>query len=161
MRYVIKERFWSWGNDFNIYNDAREPVLHIDGQAFSWGDKLSVQTMDGVEHAFISQKLLSWKPHYEIYRGGNLFAKVVKEWSWFSKTFTLDVPGPNDYTIEGSFWRHEYEFKRGGNTVAIVDKAFCAWSDTYGIEIINGEDEISILCACIVIDQVLHDEKAE
>ena len=32
------------------------------------------------------------------------FAEVIKEFSWFKSKFTLDVPGPNDYTIGGSFW---------------------------------------------------------
>ena len=47
----------------------------------------------------------------------------------------------------------------------------CVWPDsmavlipwvsrvTYGIEIADGEDDVVVLCAAIVIDQVLHDEK--
>ena len=157
MRYVIRESFWSWGDDFHIYNEHKQPVFFVDGQAFSWGDKLSFQDMNGNELAFISQKLLSWKPKYEIYRGGQLFAQVVKEFSWFKKTFTLDVPGPNDYSITGSFWQHEYEFTRGDRVVARVAKEYWTWSDTYGVEIADGEDDVAILCTVIVIDQVLHD----
>jgi uncharacterized protein YxjI len=160
MRYVIKEQFWSWGDDFHIFNENREPVFLVDGQAFSWGDKLSFQSMDGRELAFISQKMFSFKPKYEIYRDGRLFAEVVKEWSWFNKSFTLDVPGPNDYAIDGSFWRHDYSFQRSGRPVAQVSKALWSWTDTYGIEVADGEDDVSILCAAIVIDQVLHDEKS-
>ena len=103
MRYVIKEKFWSWGDDFHIYDENKQPVFFVDGQAFSWGDKLSFQDMQGHEMAFISQKLLRWKPTYEIHRDGQLFAKVIKEFSWFKQTFALDVPGPNDYSIKGSF----------------------------------------------------------
>ena len=92
---------------------------------------------------------------------GELFAEVVKEWSWFNKTFTLDVPGPNDYLITGSFWRHEFTFERKGKKVATISKNFWGWSDSYGVEINDGEDDVMILCACIVIDQVLHDEKKD
>lgn len=159
MRYVIKEKFWSWGDDFYIYDTDKNPVFFVDGAAFSWGDKLSFQDTEGTELAFISQKLISWKPRYRVYREGELFAEVVKEFSWFKKKFTLDVPGPNDYEIEGSFWLHDYTFTRRGKCVATVNKAFWAWSDTYGVETASGEDDVSILCAAIVIDQVLHDEK--
>ena len=159
MRYVIKEKFWSWGDDFYIFDEHQNKVFFVDGKAFSWGDKLSFQDLEGNELAFISQKLLTWKPKYEIYRTGELFAEVVKEFRWFSKEFTLDVPGPNDYAITGKFWKHDYEFTRGGQTVAVVSKAFWSWTDTYGIEIIDGEDDVAILCAAIVIDQVLHDDK--
>ena len=159
MKYVIKEKFWAFGNDFAISSDSGEPQFVVDGKAFSWGDKLSFQDTKGNELAFISQKLLSWSPKYEIYREGNLFAEVVKEFSWFNKKFTLDIPGPNDYTIDGSFWAHEYTFSRMGSVVANVSKKRWGFTDSYGVDISDGEDIVSILCSVIVIDQVLHDEK--
>ena len=50
-----------------------------------------------------------------------------------------------------------HAFLRAGREVASISKSRWAWTDSYGVEIIDGEDEISILCTCIVIDQVLHD----
>lgn len=160
MIFKIKEKFWSMGNDFTITDSDGVDQFFVDGAAFSWGDKLSFQNMQGQELAFISQKLMSFKPCYEIHRDGGLFAKVVKEFSWFNKKFTLDVPGPNDYEIEGSFWEHEFTVKRSGRRVASISKNYWGWTDGYGVDIEDGEDVISILCACIVIDQVLHDENS-
>ena len=158
MIYRIKEAFWSWGNDFSITDRNGNPVYQVEGAAFSWGDSLSFQDMQGNELALISQKLLSFMPRYEIYIQGKKFAEVVKEWSWFNKKFTLDVPGPNDYSITGSFWQHEFEFERYGTKVARVSKNYWRWTDSYGVEVVDGEDNVSILCTCIVIDQVLHDD---
>lgn len=159
MIYRIKEKFWSWGDDFTITDREGRDVYRVDGRAFSWGDKLSFQDMEGRELAFISQKLLSWMPRYEIFVNGSVFAEVAKEFSWFKKKFHLDVPGPNDYEIDGSFWEHEFTFTRSGRQVASVSKSYWSWTDSYGVDIVDGEDDVSILCACIVIDQVLHDEK--
>lgn len=158
MIYRIKEAFWSLGNDFRIMDQNGNAVFHVDGAAFSWGDNLSFQDMRGNELAKISQKLMSFKPRYEIYIRGEKFAEVVKEWSWFKQKFTLDIPGPNDYSITGSFWQHEFEFIRSGIKVAHVSKHFWGWTDSYGVEVDDGEDDVSILCTCIVIDQVLHDD---
>ena len=47
----------------------------------------------------------------------------------------------------------------GGREVAVVSKDHWSWTDSYGVDIVDGEDDVSILCAAIVIDQVLHDEK--
>ena len=157
MIFRIKEKFWSWGDDFTITNDKGEAAFLVDGKAFSWGDKLSFQDSNGRELAFISQKVLSLKPRYKIIIDGNVFAEVIKEWTWFNKKFTLDVPGPNDYSIEGSFWEHEFKFIRKGKIVARVSKNYWGWTDSYGVEIDKDEDIVSILCTCIVIDQVLHD----
>jgi uncharacterized protein YxjI len=154
----MKQKFWSWGDDFTIKDEDGRNAFFIDGKAFSWGNKLSFQDMDGHELLYISQKLLSWKPTYELYYRGDLYAKVIKEFSWFKQKFKLDVPGPNDYTITGSFWNHEYFFERGGGTVATVSKEFWSWSDTYGIDIVRGEDDVIILATCVVIDLVCHDD---
>lgn len=151
---------WAMGNDFKITDAEGEDVYLIDGKAFSWGDDLSFLDMEGKEHAQIKQKLMSFNPCYQIIRDGAVFAKVIKEFSWFKKKFSLDVPGPNDYSIEGSFWKHNYKFLRSGKIVATVSKESWTWNDSYGVEIVSGEDDISILCAAIVIDQVLHDEKS-
>jgi uncharacterized protein YxjI len=43
MIYRIKEKFWSWGNDFTITDEHGRDIYRIDGKAFSWGDKLSFQ----------------------------------------------------------------------------------------------------------------------
>ncbi|PAY16815.1 hypothetical protein CKO51_24575 [Rhodopirellula sp. SM50] len=158
MIFRIKEKFWSWGNDFAITDDEGKPLYHVDGKAFSWGDKLSFQDGSGREIALISQKLLSWKPRYQIIIDGAVFAEVTKEWTWLNKRFTLDVPGPNDFTIDGSFWAHEFTFERQNRVVATVSKKLWAWTDSYGVDIVEGTDEVAVLCACIVIDQVLHDE---
>jgi uncharacterized protein YxjI len=160
MIFRIKEKFWAWGNDFAITDADGRLMYFVDGQAFSWGNKLSFQDADRNELAFISQKLLSWKPRYQIIIDGQVFAEVIKEWTWFNKKFTLDVPGPNDYTIEGSFWAHEFTFQRQGRTVATVSKKLWSWTDSYGVDVADGEDEVAVLCACIVIDQVLHDESS-
>jgi uncharacterized protein YxjI len=159
MRYQLKQKIWSWGNDFLINDSNSKPVFLVDGQVFSWGNKLSFQDMQQNELAFISQKLLTFMPKYEIHRNGNLFAEIVKEFSWFQSKFTLDVPGPNDYEIDGSFWEYEYRFTRGGRTVASVSKAYWSWSDTYGVDIIDGEDDVSFLATVVVIDLVCHNDK--
>ncbi len=157
MRYQIKQKAFSLGDQYMIRDAQGEPAFKVEGKVFSWGDSLSFRTAAGAELARIEQKLFSWKPTYRIHRDGELFAEVIKEWTWLYKQFTLDVPGPNDYTIDGSFWEHEYAFTRGGRQVAAVSKKFWSWADTYGVDIIDGEDDQAILATCIVIDLVLHD----
>jgi uncharacterized protein YxjI len=42
MRYLLKQKFWSWGDDFTIKDAEGRDVYFVDGKAFSWGDKLSL-----------------------------------------------------------------------------------------------------------------------
>ena len=161
MRYVMKQKFWSWGDDFTIRDDRGNDVFVVDGRAFSWGDKLSFQDMQGRELAFIRQKLLSWGPTYEIESNGQLLAVVKKKLFTFLRCrFTVDVPGPNDLEATGNFFDHEYSFERGGQTVTSVSKEWFKLTDTYGVEIAGGDD-VLILASAVVIDMVCHQESKQ
>jgi uncharacterized protein YxjI len=158
MRYVMKQKFWSWGDDFVIRDEREQDAFRVDGRAFSWGDKLSFQDMEGRELAFIRQKLLAWGPTYEIERDGQLLAVVKKELFTFLRCrFTVDVPGPDDLEATGNFFDHEYTFERGGQTVVSVSKEWFTLSDTYGVEIADADD-VLILASAVVIDMVCHQE---
>lgn len=161
MRYVMKQKLFSWGDDFTIRDAEGRDAFFVDGKGFSLGDQLSFQDMNGNELAFIKQKLLSWGPTYEIHRNGALAAVVKKElFTLFRCKFTVDVPGPADLEARGDFMEHEYAFERGGGTVAEVSKQWFSFSDTYGVDVAEGEDDVLVLASTVVIDMVCHaDEK--
>lgn len=159
MRYVMKQKFWSWGDDFAIRDEQDRDAFHVDGRAFSWGDKLSFQDPQRNELAFIRQKLLAWGPTYEIEVHGRLVAVVKKKFFTLLRCkFTVDVPGPDDLEAQGSFLDHEYTFERRGCEVAQVSKRWFSWTDTYGLDINAGEDDVLILATAVVIDMVCHQE---
>ena len=160
MRYVMKQKLFSWGDDFTIRDAEGRDAFLVDGKAFSFGDQLSFKDLAGNELAFIRQKLLSWGPTYEIYRNGAPAAVVKKElFTFFRCTFTVDVPGPDDLEASGDFTDHEYTFVRGGRTVATVSKQWFSWSDTYGVDVAGGEDDVIILASTVVIDMACHGDR--
>ncbi|WCL81200.1 LURP-one-related family protein [Saprospira sp. CCB-QB6] len=158
--FQLKEKIWSFGGNYVIRDENEEPVYAVKGKVFSWGKDLSFQDYHTGEEIFrIKQILMSFMPRFEILKDGEPLAEIRKEFQWFGQKFTLDVPGPNDYTIEGSFWQREFEFRRASGLSARVSKAFWNWTDTYGIEIYEG-DEAFILATAIVIDLVLFEKKS-
>lgn len=159
MRYVMKQKLFSWGDDFLIKDESGRDAFFVDGKAFSLGNQLSFQDMEGHELAFIKQKLFAWGPTYEIYREGQLYAVIKKElFTFFKCRFTVDVPGPDDLEAEGDFMDHEYTFSRRGLSVAEVSKQWFSWTDTYGVDIAAGEDDVLVIASTVVIDMACHDE---
>ena len=157
MRFLMKQRLFSFGDDFYVKDAADRDIYFVDGKAFSLGDQLSFQDLEGNELAFIKQRLLAWGKTYEIIREGQVAAVVQKElFSFFHHRFTVDVPGPDDLEAEGDFMDHEYEFRRGNRTVATVSKKWFSWTDTYGVDIAPGEDPVLILASAVVVDQACH-----
>lgn len=157
MRYLMRQKLFSWGDDFVIRDAHERDVFLVDGKAFSFGDQLRFLDLQGQELACIRQRLLAWGPTYEIHRNGALVAEVRKElFTFFRCTFTVDVPGPDDLVAEGDFVDHEYVFRRGDGEVASISKRWFAWSDTYGVDIAPGEDDVLILASTVVIDMACH-----
>jgi uncharacterized protein YxjI len=159
VRYLMKQKLFAMADRFTIMNSTNEPVGYIDGKTFSMGDKLSFKDIRDNEVAYIAEKLLSWGPTYEIYRDGRLAAVVKKKLFKLTPTFTVDVPGPDDLTIEGDIWEHEYFFVRGGKTVAAVSKKWWSMADTYGVDVLQDEDHVLILASTVVVDLVHQDEE--
>ena len=162
MRYVMRQKFFALGDDFQIRDEGGNEAYYVDGRALSFGDKLSFRDAAGNELAFISQRLMAWGPTYEIWRNGALAAVVKKKlFAFFHHRFTVDVPGPDDLEAEGDFTDHEYEFKRGGRVVAVVSKRWFAWTDTYGIDIDAGEDDVLVLASAVVVDLACHPDEGQ
>jgi len=156
----MKQRLFAFGDDFHIRDESGRDVFFVDGRALSLGDKLSFQDMNGRELVYIRQRRLTLTPMYELYRDDRLAAVVKRElFTFFRCRFHVDVSGPDDLEAEGDFLDMEYRFSRGGRRVAEVSKRWFSWGDTYGVEVAEGEDDVLILAATVVIDMICHDEE--
>jgi uncharacterized protein YxjI len=157
MRYVMKQKLFSLGDDYFIKDDSGRDVYFVDGKAISIGNQLSFQDAERKELAFIKQHVLSWGPTYEISRAGQIVAVVKQQiFALLHHRFTVDVPGPDDLEVEGNFADHEYVFRRGDTTVATVSKQWLTFADTYGVDVADGEDPVLILASAVVVDEACH-----
>ena len=157
MIYLMKQKLFSWGDDFVIKDETGQDRFFVDGKAFSLGNQLSFQDSSGTPLADISQRLLSWSPTYEISRNGQTLATVQKElFTFFNCTFTIEGEGANHLHAKGDFTDHDYVFTRDEQPVAQVSKSWFALSDTYGVQIVPGQDDVLILACTVVIDMCCH-----
>jgi len=164
MRYLMRQKLFSFGGDFTIKDEDGRDVFFVDAKVFTLGDKMSFQDMHGGELAFIRQRLLAWGPTYEVHRGGQLAAIVKKKlFTLFRCRFSVDVPGPDDLEAQGDFLHHEYQFTRTttGQPAASVSKKWFTLGDTYGVDVAQGEDDVLILAATVVVDACCHDGRRD
>ena len=160
MRYLIREKLLSFGDDFWIENEAGNRIYKIDGRAFTiLREKLGIEDASGREIGFLREKLISLRKAYEIHIHGRHVATVSKDLlTLFRCSFTVDVPGPDDLEAQGNIFDHEYTFTRGGEEVAIVSKRWFTVRDTYAVDVADGEDPLLVLASAIAIDQMCHDK---
>jgi uncharacterized protein YxjI len=161
--YVVREKFFDIGDDFDILDDGGNKVFHVDGKVLSLRDKLVIEDMAGREVAAVHRRLVAIRPTYKITIGGEEAAEVRKNlFTPFRDKFTIDVPGPHDLEMKGNLFDHEFTVERDSRDVASVSKRWFTVRDTYGVDIVDGEDHVLILAGVLALDLALareHDKK--
>ena len=155
MRYIIREKLLTFGNDSTIKNEKEQPVFDVDGKALSLLNTLVVRDMEKNKVVTIKQKLPAISPTYDITREGQESSKISKKLiSPFVDRFTVDIPGPDDLQIKGSTSEHEYTISSKDQVVATVSKGWLKELETYGVDIAPGQDDILILACVLVLDLI-------
>jgi uncharacterized protein YxjI len=151
--YLIRERFFSIGDDFDITDENGQKVLHVDGKVLSLRNRLVLRDPAGREVAEVTRKLVALRPTYEIAVAGRPAAQVRKHlFTPLRDRFTIDIPGPDDLEMSGDLLDHEYTIEQGGRTVATVSKRWFSIRDTYAVDVAEGQDHLVILAAVLALD---------
>ena len=151
MKLYIKEKVFSWGDRFTVWDADGHERYTVEGEVFSFGKKLHVYDRHGREAAFIRQELLTFLPQSTVCVNGREIARVKKEFSLFFPRFTIEGL---DWECDGSFWEHDYRITHRGRSVVTIEKEWMTWGDSYVLDIAPGADEIVALAVVLTIDCV-------
>jgi uncharacterized protein YxjI len=158
--YVIRERFFSIGDDFDVLDEHGNKLFHVDGKVLSVRNKVVIEDLDGHELASVHRHLIALRPTYEIQIGGEKAAEVRKKlFTPFREKFTIDVPGDDDLEMRGDLLDHEYTIELGGREVAAVSKRWLTIRDTYAVQVAAGQDPLLIIASVLALDLALDREK--
>lgn len=156
MKLYLKQKVFSWGDKFTVYDEAGNDRYYVEGEIFSFGKKLHIYDLMGNEVAFIHQEIFSFMPKYYISIGGRDVADVKKHFTFFKHEYSVNGFG---WSVHGDFWDHEYEITDGSRMVASVYREWFTWGDAYVIDISEGVREIDALSVSLVIDAVISAER--
>lgn len=149
MKLLFKQRFFSWFDSYDIFDENNNTVFTVKGQ-LSWGHRLNVYDALGNHVATLQQRVLTFLPKFDIYIQENLVGTISKEFTLLKPKYNIDFMG---WHIEGDFFEWEYSiFSSIGNNIAHVSKELFNWTDTYSINIINPADALPALMLVLAID---------
>ena len=156
VRYQMREKLLSVGDDYWIDNEAGEHVFKVNGKALRVRDTFVIEDQSGREVAKIQERKLSVRDAMKIELDGRE-ATVRKALVGIRERFKISVDGGPDLEAHGNFVDHEYEIERDGDTIATVSKQWFRVRDTYGVEIEAGADEALVLAITVCLDAMSHD----
>lgn len=149
MKLHFKQRFFSWFDSYDIYDEDGEVFFTVEGK-MSWGHKLVIYDRRGNEIAMVQQEVLTLLPRFSLYIGGSLAGTMSKELSFFKPRYNIDF---NGWYIEGNFMEWDYSIRDGsGAEIAVVSKELMHWTDQYVIETLYDEDALGALMVVLAID---------
>lgn len=155
MIFYVREKIFSFGDDFTIRDIDGYDAYKVKSKIFSFGNKLKLYSMDDRELVYIEQKLFKFLPEYLIYENGFVTAVLKKEFSFFKPRLRIDSQHGNFY-IEGNIFAYNFTIYRNGIPVAEIYKKAFTFTDTYEVNIDDNESYPFILSLVIAIDQIFH-----
>ena len=153
MQLHIRQRIFSWGDCYDVYDETGEARYEVRSALFSLGHQIHVydKRADEVreEVGCIRQKLFALMPTFEIEIGGRTVGTIRKKFTFFRENYEVDYRG---WQVEGDFMGWDYRVLQNGTAVMTISKELFRWSDTYVLNIHNPADEVAGLLLVLAID---------
>ena len=149
MKLLFKQRFFSWFDSYDIYDEAGNTVYVVKGQ-LSWGHCLKIFDAAGREVGTVREKIITILPKFEVYIGNNYVGRISKEFTLFRPKYDIDF---NGWHIDGNFIEWDYRISGArGELIASISRQIFNWTDTYVIDVVNPNDALCALMFVLAID---------
>ena len=149
MKLLFKQRFFSWFDSYDIYDEDGNIVYFVKGE-LAWGHLLRIYDKDRNEVGCIKQKVFTWLPKFEMYIDGKYIGSIKKEFTFFKPKYTIDY---KDWHVDGNFFEWDYTIlDLSGRNIASISKQIWNWTDTYVIDVDKSRDAIYALMLVLAID---------
>ena len=149
MKLLFKQRFFSWLDSYDVFDEAGNTVYAVKGE-LAFGHQLRIYDADGNSLGCVKQKIFTFLPKFEMYLGDNYIGCISKEFSFFKPKFNIDYIG---WHVEGNWFEWNYTILNAdGQKIAAVSKELWNWTDTYVIDVSDSEDALYALMLVLAID---------
>ena len=92
MRYLIKERIFSFADRFTINDESNRPQYEVVGKIFAIGNKLNFYDIRGKHILYIEQKIFRLLPEYSIYDLTHISESKVNMLKDLNVSRIIDIP---------------------------------------------------------------------
>ena len=160
MRYAVREKLFSIGDDFWITDEQGGKAFLVDGKVLRLRQTLEIQDPDGRVLVTVRKKLIAVHETMEIERDGAVVATVRKALvSPLHHRSVVDLADGSQLEAVGNILDKEFEIRAGGQVLARISRAWFRIRDTYGVDVAPGQDDALFLAIAVVLDRIQHDEE--
>lgn len=159
MKFYIKQKVFSFKDQFKIMDETQNVLYEIKGKFMSIKNKLELTNQAGEILLRSERKVLTIMPKYFVFNEKDQEIALIKRIFGFKPRFDLNILN-KDYFVDGSLFGHSFGiYDERKNMVASISKKIISWGDTYEIDIQDEANVELFLFVVIIIDQVVHERK--
>lgn len=148
MQLYFKQRFFSWLDSYDIYDETGNTVFTVEGR-LSWGHCLHINDAMGRHIATLQEKIFTFLPQFELYIEENYVGCIKKEFTFFKPRFVIDC---NGWEIDGEWLEWDYTITDGQRSVATISKEPFHLTDQYVIDVVEPDEALAVLLVVLAID---------
>ncbi|MET8556304.1 LURP-one-related family protein [Streptomyces sp. NPDC004959] len=151
MRYLVRERLFSLGDDYWIEDESGRKVFLVDGKAMRLRQTFELKDEQGRVLVDIHQKLLSLMGEMIIEREGEHLAKVKrKRLSLLRNHFRVEMADGTELDVSGKILDREFAIEYDGELLAQISRRWFTVRDTYGVQVVREDVDPALLIAVTV-----------
>ena len=150
MELYIKQRVFSWGDAYDVFDEWGNARYYVKADIFSIGHQIRVfEKNTDREVGSIHQHFFAFTPGFDIVMEGRTVGVIKKRFTFFTPTYDVDFRG---WTCEGDVFGWDYQVMQGSAQVMSISKQWLSWGDTYVMEYADPACELPGLLLVIAID---------
>ena len=66
MKLYLKQKLFTWGDKFSVYDENGTPRYQVEGEVFTFGKKLHLFDACGMQVSFISETVTFFMPRFSL-----------------------------------------------------------------------------------------------
>ena len=154
MKYQMREKLASIGDDSWIEDEHGNKVYKVDGKALRMRDTFILQDMSGAEVAKIQERKLHVRDTMAIERDGKKIAEVHKRLIGIRDHLKVELEDGGEWKVKGNLTDHEYDIKGEHGKIAEISKKWFRVRETYGVDVEADVDDALVLAVAVAIESM-------
>jgi uncharacterized protein YxjI len=160
MRYLVRQRIFSFAASFWITDEEGNEVFHVDGHALQLKKTFELTDRAGNVLAMIRQQLFRLRAAMDVERDGAVIATVSRAMlSPFRHRYDVTLGDGSRWEAQGNFSDMNWELTAADRVVGRISRQWFAVRDTFGVEVEPGEDAALVIAVAICIDRLREEEE--
>lgn len=153
MKYFVKQKIFSIGEKYEIYDENSVVKYRVEGAVFSLGEKFKLYDENGNMLYQVNQEIWTFMPKFHLVKDGQIIASIKKKFTLLKSEYEIEQLG---WKVKGDLWSHDFQIYDGGdNVIATIKKEWFSLGDCYEFDIQDNKNVELVLAVILMIDEVI------